>query len=118
MLRRFVLLLMIMVLPFQISWAMAGAYCEHESGNAAQHFGHHDHVHTAPTDSDSSDTKNKLKLDLDCSFHSHAAFQGVTTDGVSMNPVMNGAVLNSTASFLNSHTIFDRPERPNWSATV
>ena len=115
MLRRFILLLMISVLPFQIAWAMAGAYCEHESGKAAQHFGHHDHVHTFP-DSDKSDTK--VKLDLDCSFHSHAAFQGVTTDGISMNAVMNGAVLNATALFLHPHTVFDRPERPNWAATV
>lgn len=118
MLRRFVLLLMISVLPFQMAWAMAGAYCEHESGKAAQHFGHHDHVHTAPTDSGSSDTKAKLKLDLDCSFHSHAAFQGVTTDGVSMSAVMNGAVQNATASFLHPHTVFDRPEKPNWFATA
>lgn len=117
MLRRVVLLLMITLLPFQMSWAMAGAYCEHESGKAAQHFGHHDHVHTAP-DSDKSDTKVKFKLDLDCSFHSHAAFQGVTTDGISLSAVMNSAVLNATASFLNPHTIFDRPERPNWFATV
>ncbi|MFN4329537.1 MAG: hypothetical protein ACK4FF_11735 [Limnobacter sp.] len=118
MLRRLILVFMICVLPFQISWAMAGAYCEHESGKAAQHFGHHDHVHTAPTDSDSSDTKTQLKLDLDCSFHSHAAFQGVTTDGMSVSAVMNGAVQNATASFLNPQTIFDRPERPNWIATV
>jgi hypothetical protein len=115
MLRRVVLLFMILLLPFQMSWAMAGAYCEHESGKAAQHFGHHDHVHTAP-DSDQSSTK--LKLDLDCSFHSHTAFQGVTTDSVLLSAAMNGAVQNATASFLHPHTIFDRPERPNWFATI
>ena len=79
MLRRAVLLFMIMLLPFQMSWAMAGIYCEHESGKAAQHFGHHDHVHATP---DSDKSNMKVKLDLDCGCHSYAAFQGFPTGGV------------------------------------
>jgi hypothetical protein len=115
MLRRIFLILMMCAIPFQITWAMAGAYCEHESGKAAQHFGHHDHVHTAP-DQDKSGSKGKL--DLDCSFHMHATLQGVTTEGMYIYVAMEGAVLNASGASFHHHSVLDRPERPNWFATV
>ena len=37
---------LLIVLPLQISWAVAATYCQHETGST-QHFGHHDHKHHA-----------------------------------------------------------------------
>jgi hypothetical protein len=44
MLRRTVSLVLAFVIAFQLSWAAAGTYCMHETGRAAEHFGHHQHV--------------------------------------------------------------------------
>ncbi len=44
--RRFFVYLLLIVLPLQFSWAAASAYCSHESGSGAMHFGHHIHKHT------------------------------------------------------------------------
>lgn len=115
MLLRIFLILMVCLIPFQITWAMAGAYCEHESGKAAQHFGHHDHVHSAP---DSDKSGSNIKLDQDCSFHMHATFQGVTTEGMPMHVSMEGAVFNTSSASFHQYAFLDRPERPNWFATV
>ena len=42
--RRCFLVFMMVLLPFQWSWAAAAAVCEHEAGKS-RHFGHHAHVH-------------------------------------------------------------------------
>ena len=41
--RRLVLILMMVLLPLQYSWAAAASVCEHEADSA--HFGHHEHKH-------------------------------------------------------------------------
>jgi len=63
-----VLLIMLLVLvPFQISWAMAGDYCQHENGAVAAHFGHHAHHHQSKADQpDSKHTVKLSKLHSDC----------------------------------------------------
>lgn len=43
--RRFVLILMMVLLPLQWSWAAAASVCGHEQGKA--HFGHHEHKHAS-----------------------------------------------------------------------
>lgn len=43
--RRWFSILLLVLLPIQFSWAAAAAYCEHESGARADHFGHHEHDH-------------------------------------------------------------------------
>lgn len=43
--RRWIAVLLMMFLPLQFTWAAVSAYCAHESGAAARHFGHHDHQH-------------------------------------------------------------------------
>jgi hypothetical protein len=64
--RRLFAILLLAVLPFQLAWASAAAYCEHEAGAVAvSHFGHHMHSHSVS--SDDSDLKLKLKVHHDCS---------------------------------------------------
>ncbi|WP_066338667.1 hypothetical protein [Azohydromonas lata] len=56
--RRFVLVLLIALLPFQAIWAAAANACGHEhAGGSKAHFGHHEHVHkaAAAADRDASD---------------------------------------------------------------
>lgn len=48
--RRWILLLLLCVLPLQLVWAAAAPYCAHEgSASTKKHFGHHDHQHKGGT---------------------------------------------------------------------
>lgn len=43
--RRWLTILLLMLLPAQLTWAAAASYCQHETGNQAAHLGHHEHQH-------------------------------------------------------------------------
>jgi hypothetical protein len=113
--RRIVLIFMILALPIQASWVAAASYCGHESGFSARHFGHHDHTHST---SGSEKSKTQSACDSDCSFHSHSNFQGVTADGISLDTLSSGDVLNATGALFHPHSVFYRPDRPKWLAAV
>lgn len=51
--RRWILIALLMVLPFQAVWAVAAPYCAHEQDIVATHVGHHEHQHRANVDGDS-----------------------------------------------------------------
>lgn len=44
--RRFLIIVMMFLLPFQSVWSVAATLCAHEGPDAA-HFGHHEHRHHA-----------------------------------------------------------------------
>lgn len=63
--RRVLLILLLVIVPFQLAWAAAGDYCQHESGSAGRHFGHHSHQHQG--NEDKSPNKSKAaKVHADC----------------------------------------------------
>lgn len=41
--RRWLLIFLLLLLPFQFSWAASAAYCQHERDLQARHWGHHEH---------------------------------------------------------------------------
>lgn len=43
--RRWLSLLLLIVLPLQSNWAALSAFCQHEQGIQANHIGHHLHQH-------------------------------------------------------------------------
>jgi len=44
--RRWLVVIMLLVLPLQFAWAAAAPYCAHEAAGAtSKHPGHHQHVH-------------------------------------------------------------------------
>jgi hypothetical protein len=46
--RRWIALVLLLLLPLQGAWAAAAAYCSHEAQPAASaHLGHHEHAHAA-----------------------------------------------------------------------
>lgn len=69
--RRWLSILILVMLPFQFSWAASASYCQHETSKLASHFGHHEHKHQGAKvksgGSERSDVGNKLgALDDDC----------------------------------------------------
>ncbi|TWO67994.1 cobalt-zinc-cadmium resistance protein [Caenimonas sedimenti] len=45
--RRWLLILLLCLLPYQMVWAAAAPYCAHEPEVKVQHLGHHEHKHQA-----------------------------------------------------------------------
>jgi hypothetical protein len=40
--RRWLLVFLLILLPFQLSWAASAAYCQHERDTQPEHWGHHE----------------------------------------------------------------------------
>ncbi|WP_431257108.1 hypothetical protein ACQ86G_20830 [Roseateles chitinivorans] len=45
--RRWLTVFLLILLPLQLSWAVAATYCAHEADPAVNHIGHHQHRHEA-----------------------------------------------------------------------
>lgn len=62
--RRFMILILLMIaIPFQFSWAAAAVYCQHEQGGS--HFGHHGHQHQSPSDGGADRTAAQVDKQAD-----------------------------------------------------
>jgi hypothetical protein len=99
-------------LLFQMSWAVAAAYCEHEtSPKAAMHFGHHVHVHKS-VDGEKN-AASKLAVDDDCSLcHAgHAAIIPVAWTDV---PAVEAASASFPQPFMHGSAPARAPDRPQW----
>lgn len=51
---RMLIAFLLALLPLQFAWGAAAAYCRHEQGAAAGHFGHHGHQHEAASKADTA----------------------------------------------------------------
>ncbi|MET3133552.1 cytochrome c553 [Oxalobacteraceae bacterium GrIS 1.11] len=114
--KKFFLILLMIVLPLQMSWAAASAYCQHEEGQSARHLGHHSHQHQAKAEAKAEQPPAKQaggQVHSDCHF-CHAM-------GVAALPAISGLAtlspgslaIAAAPSFYSSH-IPDGPKRPNW----
>lgn len=110
--RRLFAILFMVFLPLQLGWAAVSAYCQHESGAAANHLGHHEHQHQASAGDESG---SKVKgSHFDCSF-CQAASCTALPNGVGST---SAAVMASLAiapppmGLLAGHP--SEPERPKW----
>ena len=113
--RRFLVLFMLCLLPFQTSWATVVDYFGHEQDKAATHFGHHDDGHKAsPGTLDDSTAPGQGNASLDHD-HSHlSSFLGVLSEyTLSMRAPLQLSLYrgdDQSYSFLAA----DKPARPNW----
>jgi 4-amino-4-deoxy-L-arabinose transferase-like glycosyltransferase len=108
--RRWFAVFLLVFLPLQSSWAVTASYCQHESGAAAQHFGHHEHEHHG-----NSADANALDgcTDGDCAT-CHASCATALT-GMTLLPTVlsafEGNLWRPAALPSPPDTL---PERPNW----
>lgn len=113
--RRFIVIIMLCLLPLQVSWAVVAEYCGHEQEKAAQHFGHHDDEHKASSAKPDPDKQpDKLSHGHDhCHMSGFLGFLNESVLHVSTPATQPSLRCNEVAcSFLT----LDRPERPNWPA--
>lgn len=109
--KKYLLILLMLILPAQYTWSAAAVYCQHEQ-NSPFHFGHHAHQHKVKSEESGSHGKVKM-ADSDCEYchmFSHVFF--ISFDISTMEPVVSSHTLLSTL-FYASH-IPRRPPRPNW----
>ena len=120
--RRWLTILLLVMLPLQFSWAAAAAYCEHETSASARHVGHHEHEHQAGVDDTpagaSAEKASNAKggepaADNDCGYcHLSAA------KPLQVQPLEVPAVAGLAAHAAPVHPLQtrgpDRRERPNW----
>lgn len=113
--RRLFAIFLLFLLPLQFSWAAMGVYCQHETGVAAKHFGHHDHQHKADAgQSDQADPKASGGVDSDCSA-CHAGCCAVILREIRISsPSYTSSVVDDYRHSLNTSPHYP-PERPNWA---
>ncbi|OGB24879.1 MAG: hypothetical protein A3I66_13780 [Burkholderiales bacterium RIFCSPLOWO2_02_FULL_57_36] len=111
--RRFLIILLLFALPLQVSWAAVATYCKHESGVAAQHFGHHEHAHQAKQAEPVKDPST-LTVDNDC-VACHLASAGLLPTAFlsTLSEPLQAEQLGRHIPLI-SYLLPDRPERPKW----
>jgi hypothetical protein len=119
--RRFILFVLT-IFALQLSWSAVAAYCAHESGRSAQHFGHHtsesDSHQLASAEKDKpSGTTEKLSMHSHCSSCAHTtlSFDALPVAAGIVEPVR---VVPGTVALQYSSSYSARPERPQWISAV
>lgn len=110
--KKLLVFLLVVILPFQFAWAGVGVYCQHETGQAAQHFGHHDHQHKSLGDQGKSESgKINPSADNDCSSHlnGHNCFLS-SLEALVVAPIV---VFNGFSPHYFASHIPEGPERPD-----
>lgn len=103
------LICVLIMLPLQIPWAAIGSYCEHESGQAAQHLAHHDHQHEKSEGE--QPTNGKLGIsDSDCDYCHHFGANIVSDHA----PALARPLDSTAVEFQLQRYISPGPTRPNW----
>lgn len=114
--RRFLMIFLLVLMPLQLSWAAMASYCQHESGVAAKHVGHHEHQHKAQSDQpDEGKTKSLGTIDGDCGF-CHASCATIVSALPNIPPLSIATVSFGWPPDSLVSAILSRPERPNWAA--
>jgi hypothetical protein len=111
--RRLVLICMLLLLAVQWTWVAAAVYCEHETGAAAQHLGHHEHQHVGASDevTKAGKAQSPANADNDCGICHPGVLCMVPEQTLALSGVSILARLDSLATF-SSH-IPSAPERPD-----
>lgn len=111
---RWLAILLVVLLPLQVSWAAVADFCAHEHGKAAQHFGHHDDEYHAWQGDKPSDRQEAPNQRVDGHQHSHlSGFLGLpAVTAVAMTGP--GQAASAEVSPIHSSAPPDQPDRPNW----
>ncbi len=115
-----IVFMLIVAFTLQLGWAVASAYCMHETDKASQHFGHHPHQHQAgdtaaahTADDDKKTNPKKTALHSDCSFCTLNLVAVSIWNGELVNPLLMGLQHGSSPSD-PSAPYLGRPLRPKW----
>ena len=115
MMRRFLVLLMLLV-PLQLSWAAVSAYCEHETEAASHHVGHHEHKHQQDQSNHGNDSGPDSKpsnFDADCGV-CHVSCSMALGGGITPSDFTGSDFTFAHLQSLQLTQFSSKPERPKW----
>lgn len=115
---RWVVALMLALLPLQFSWAAVATYCQHErstSASTVQHVGHHEHQHDSGASGGKTKAgeKNLDKFDPDCR-SCHGLGLGAVHVPVAKMPANRGSGMNAPVLSPLAGISPIPPDRPQW----
>jgi len=121
---RWLLIVLMVLLPAQFSWAAAAPYCAHESNPVSFHVGHHTHVHegTASAEAQYSasepGTQKSERLPVsdhsDCHYCHGVAVQLAAPAALQFEPPERHVLLAVVTARLDDARP-SRIERPKWA---
>ncbi|RCS56879.1 cation efflux protein, CzcI family [Parvibium lacunae] len=112
--KRYSIIFLLILLPVQFSWAAMASYCQHESGVATNHPGHHSHAHQATDHHESGkDASPSTGVHHDCGT-CHMGCATALTGNHSSPRIAIGQhyQIDYNVNLSRAHT--ERPERPQW----
>ncbi|WP_374402846.1 hypothetical protein [Niveibacterium sp.] len=112
--KRFLLILFVMLLPLQSVWAAADIYCQSEVTSSVAHCAD-DCLLKQASDSSSPDSKNTVSHDGDCS-PCHAGHSLALSGSYVQGFAAAGPLPIALAHFPSLLSPATRPERPKWFA--
>jgi len=114
--------LVLTILALQLSWSAIAAYCQHETGRAAQHFGHHTseaegHKLAFDAKDKPSGAAKKTMMHSHCASCAHAplSFDALPVALAILAPARQAP---PTISPHLTSSYCARPERPQWISAV
>ncbi|MGH8787333.1 MAG: cation efflux protein, CzcI family [Cupriavidus necator] len=109
--RRLFLILLVVILPFQFSWAAAAAYCQHETAPAVWHIGHHEHHHKADA---KLEKDKKSVVDSDCGICHLASLPFARADMPGTPAVLRVELVSRLGDPAFTSLNARAPDRPQW----
>lgn len=116
------LLLLLLALPFQSSWAAGASYCLHEQRSPSAHLGHHAHQHSAVSVASSaeptSDAGRALTAgDSDCGT-CHLGCGHALASKERHFAIDASSFLLGVSQGLKAKDVPSTIDRPNWATTA
>lgn len=115
--RRWLTILLLVMLPLQLGWAALGSYCQHEPGSQAKHAGHHFHQHKADSerdDGDGPDPKSGKSMHADCSVCVSGDLTSLSS--VDLPEVSASSTINAWFEVYPLSQPSSPPYRPAWTS--
>ncbi len=118
--KRLLLVLLMVVMPFQVSWAAVSAYCQDEkiavSIDVSQHPGHHEHAEKVASQADKSNDQQKSIANADeCSFCHLSCVKFFTVASSLATPVRDEARFPRSAPHIYISPTISPAEDPDWT---
>jgi hypothetical protein len=113
--KRLLLILMMIALPFQVSWAAVGSYCQDEKVPVSQHFGHHQHAAQFKSIADSADHEKSSNSADECGFCHLSCTKFLPALPSLTAPTANTVEFSPPASRIYLSPTISPAEDPDWT---
>lgn len=113
--RKWLAVILLVFIPLQASWAAVASYCQHETGVAAKHFGHHDHQHKAADGKGAATDPAQIgSSDPDCAYCHAGCSPALPGEVACSSPIARSSMDAADYRARLAPPPFEHLERPQW----